>query len=186
MIKHPCGAWARRNWQNWAFAWAGGQALARFCLDNPDELTGKSLIDFASGSGLVAIAACMAGARSVLATDIDPFSIEAMKLNARQNKVRLQTNIDDILCDPHKDRILNNPPDLFLAGDVFYDQIMTNKVLSLMLPLAELGTKIYVGDPQRSYLPARNLEKIITYNVPVTRELEDYEIRSTSVWRFVA
>lgn len=168
----------------WAFAWAGGQALARYCLDNPGLLTNKRVLDFASGSGLVAIAAVKAGASHVLATDIDPFAILAMQLNARLNKVSLQTSMDNILASEKIARLTTNPPDLLLAGDVFYDADMTRSVLTLMDPLLEQGTEILVGDPNRSYLPKSRLEQIANYEVPVTRELEDFEIRSTKVWRF--
>ncbi|HAT86684.1 MAG TPA: nicotinamide N-methylase [Rhizobiales bacterium] len=168
----------------WAFAWAGGQALARYCLDNPDLTNSKSVIDFASGSGLVAIAAAKAGANRVLATDIDPFSVEAIQINAEHNNVTLQASIDDLLTSDAIDHLRKNPPDIFLAGDVFYDAEMTKAVLALLEPLAQRGTEILVGDPNRSYLPQDRLELIETYQVPVTRELEDYEIRSTKVWRF--
>jgi predicted nicotinamide N-methyase len=168
----------------WAFAWAGGQALARYCLDNPDLTKGKSVIDFASGSGLVAIAAAKAGAKQILATDIDPFSVEAIQINAEHNNVTLQASIDNLLTSDAIDHLRKNPPDVFLAGDVFYDAEMTKAVLALLEPLAQQGTKILVGDPNRSYLPQDRLELIETYQVPVTRELEDYEIRSTKVWRF--
>ncbi len=168
----------------WAFAWARGQALARYCLDNPDIAAGKKVLDFASGSGLVAIAAAKVGAKSVLATDIDPFAIRAMQLNARKNGVTLQTSIDDILAPNQIASLIETPPDTLLAGDVFYDADMTKAVLSLMDPLLEMGTEILVGDPNRSYLPQSRLEQIASYEVPVTRELEDFEIRSTKVWRF--
>lgn len=170
----------------WAFAWAGGQALARYCLDNPDLTKGKSVIDFASGSGLVAIAAAKAGANQILATDIDPFSVEAIQINAEHNNVTLQASVDNLLTSDAIHHLRKNPPDIFLAGDVFYDADMTKAVLALLDPLTQQGTEILVGDPNRSYLPQDRLELIETYQVPVTRELEDYEIRSTKVWRFKA
>ncbi|MCT4655654.1 MAG: methyltransferase [Cohaesibacter sp.] len=169
----------------WAFAWAGGQALARYCLDNPSLTSGKSVLDFASGSGLVAIAAALGGARSVLATDIDPFSVEAIQINASSNGVTLEASTENLLTETAIKALCANPPDLFLAGDVFYDEDMTRAVLALLEPLAQGGTQILVGDPNRSYLPLERLELLATYEVPVTRELEDFEIRSTKVWRFL-
>lgn len=168
----------------WAFAWAGGQALARYCLDNPTLFKNKRIIDFASGSGLVAIAAAMAGASQILATDIDPFSVVAIEINAEKNNVQLQASIDNLLTEEAIKQICANPPDFFLAGDVFYDAPMTKAVLALLKPLAQKGTQILIGDPSRSYLPQDHLERVEAYQVPVTRELEDYEIRSTKVWRY--
>ena len=168
----------------WAFAWAGGQALARYCLDNPALLANKSVFDFASGSGLVAIAAAMAGAGPVTASDIDPFAVEAIALNATQNAVHVSTSAENWLAPANRDRLIANPPDLLLAGDVFYDAAMTRDVLALFKPLAAIGTNILVGDPSRAYLPKDCLVPLAHYRVPVTRALEDYEIRSTRVWQF--
>lgn len=168
----------------WAFAWAGGQALARYCLDHPDLVENKQILDFASGSGLVAIAAMQAGAAAAITTEIDPFAIEAIKLNADLNKVELDIKLDDLLARNPMARLLEQPPELFLAGDVFYDAGMTRRVLALMSKLHEQGCDILVGDPNRSYLPGDRLELLESYEIPVTRELEDFEIRSTKVWRF--
>lgn len=168
----------------WAFAWAGGQALARYCLDHPDIVKGKKILDFASGSGLVAIAALTAGAKSAIATEIDAFAIEAIKLNAALNDIDLDARLDDLLAPDNMARLLDNPPELFVAGDVFYDAEMTQRVLTLMSALKKRGCEILVGDPNRAYLPKDRLELLQTYQVPVTRELEDFEIRSTKVWRF--
>ncbi|MCV6546514.1 MAG: 50S ribosomal protein L11 methyltransferase [Cohaesibacter sp.] len=169
----------------WAFAWAGGQALARYCLDNPTNFQDKSLIDFASGSGLVAIAAAKVGANTILATDIDAFAIEAIQINAQKNHAHVETSIENILTDRAISALCKSPPDYFLAGDVFYDAEMTKAVLALLEPLAQQGTKILIGDPNRSYLPQDRLKLVKSYQVPVTRELEDFEIRSTKVWRFL-
>lgn len=168
----------------WAFAWAGGQALARYCLDNPALFAGKSLIDFASGSGLVAIAAHKVGAQDILASDIDPFAVESIQINAALNQAQVTASTENLLSGDAIARLTHSPPDYLLAGDVFYDAEMTKAVLALMTPLAKAGTQILVGDPNRSYLPQDKLELIASYQVPVTRELEDYEIRSTKVWRF--
>ncbi len=171
----------------WAFAWAGGQALARFCLDHPDLFADKCVLDFASGSGLVAIAAIQAGAKSALATDIDPFAIEAIRLNAALNELKddqITPSIEDCLSSNGTRRLLTSPPDVMLAGDVFYDAAMTRLVVGLMKKLHARGTTIYVGDPTRSYLPRDCLIELKAYSIPRSRALEDAEIRSTKVWQF--
>ena len=159
----------------WAFAWAGGQALARYILDNPEIVRDKCVIDTASGSGLVAIAALKAGASSVLAADIDNFSIAAMALNANLNSVTLETTSDNLLA--------TTPPDIdvILVGDLFYEKHVAELCLSW---LRQARTdQIYIGDPGRSYLPKDALIKIAEYSVPVSRDLEDAEIKQTAVWR---
>ena len=158
----------------WAFAWAGGQALARYILDNPEFVKGKTVLDMASGSGLVGIAAMLAGAKSVLAADIDEFSITAIKLNAKANNCTLETTSDDLL--------KNAAPevDVILVGDMFYEKTTAERCLAF---LKTSKAQIFIGDPSRSYLPKDQLQKIATYNVPVSRDLEDAEIKQTSVWK---
>ncbi|WP_246657528.1 50S ribosomal protein L11 methyltransferase [Cohaesibacter sp. CAU 1516] len=171
----------------WAFAWAGGQALARFCLDHSDLLSNKTVLDFASGSGLIAIAAIQAGAKSALATDIDPFAIEAIRLNAALNGLnsdQITPSIEDCLSSDGTAKLLASPPDIMLAGDVFYDAEMSRLVVDLMKKLHACGTVIYVGDPTRSYLPKNCLVERKAYSIPRSRALEDAEIRSTKVWQF--
>ncbi|WP_186392422.1 MULTISPECIES: methyltransferase [unclassified Pannonibacter] len=162
----------------WAFAWAGGQALARYLLDNPDLVRGKTVTDFAAGSGIVGIAAMMAGAASVSAVEIDRFAIEAIRLNAALNGVTLATKLGDITGTP--------PPqtDLMICGDVFYELPMSRKLIAWLDQLDEARTLILVGDPGRSYLPKERLEHLATYTVPVIRSLEDSEVKKTSVYRF--
>jgi predicted nicotinamide N-methyase len=160
----------------WAFAWAGGQALARYLLDNPHLVSGTVLTDFASGSGLVAIAACLAGAKSVLATDIDPICAAAMALNARANAVRFDIEIIDITELPSKGR------DIVCAGDVFYELAMADRIVPFLEREQRAGATILIGDPGRSYLPRERLVKLADYQVPVTRALEDSDIKATSVW----
>jgi predicted nicotinamide N-methyase len=160
----------------WAFAWAGGQALARFILDNPGEVAGKAVVDFAAGSGLVGIAAAKAGAASVLAADIDPFAVAAIRLNAETNAVLVEPVPDDLL--GRYDR----PTDLVLAGDIFYDRDLSVRVLAWLEGWRERGVRVLVGDPGRTYLPKDRLVRLADYEVPVTRELEDLEIKRTSVW----
>lgn len=157
----------------WAFAWAGGQALARHVLDHPEIVRGRSIVDLASGSGLVGIAAKLAGARSVLAADIDPFSIAAIGLNAALNGVALEVGSGNLLDAP--------PPvvDVILAGDVFYEK---NTAARCIAWLKQAKSQVLIGDPGRSYLPREVLEKQAEYAVPVTRDLEDAEIKQTAVW----
>lgn len=161
----------------WAFAWAGGQALARYILDNPETVRGRRVLDFASGSGLVAIAAIKAGAAEVTACDIDPFAIAAIGLNAQANGVTVmpvQTNL--IGQDQGWDTIL--------AGDICYERDLAMQVTEWLLALSERGATVLIGDPGRSYLPKERLERLALYEVPVTRTLEDADIKKTSVWRF--
>jgi predicted nicotinamide N-methyase len=161
----------------WAFAWAGGQGLARYVLDNPQAVSGKRVLDFATGSGLVAIAAATAGARSVTAADIDPFCATAVRLNAAANGVSVAFDGSDMICR----KVV---ADVLLAGDVFYDRPFADRLVPWFTELAEGGTEVLVGDPGRSYLPHERLTKLAEYQVPVTRALEDAEVKRTVVWRF--
>lgn len=161
----------------WAFAWAGGQGLARYILDNPATVRGKRVLDFASGSGLVAIAAAKAGAASVIAADIDPFCGTALLLNARANGVTIDFDERDLI--GHDDGW-----DVVLAGDVFYDSGFATRLTPWFTVLGARGAQILVGDPGRAYLPKQRLEKRAVYEVPVTRALEDAEVKRTTVWRF--
>jgi predicted nicotinamide N-methyase len=160
----------------WAFAWAGGQALARHVLDHPQLVRGRSVIDLASGSGLVAIAAIKAGAAFVLAADIDGFAAAAAGLNAELNGVGLEITGDDLLAAP--------PPscDVVLVGDLFYEMALAGRVLSWLRQAEAAGSQVLIGDPGRSYLPQDELVKLAEYNVPVTRDLEDSEIKQSAVW----
>ncbi|MBS9721597.1 methyltransferase [Tianweitania sp. BSSL-BM11] len=159
----------------WAFAWAGGQGLARYILDHPETVRGKTVLDFASGSGLVGIAAGQAGARHVLAADIDPFCAAAIALNAQANDALIDTTITDLI--DHDDRW-----DVVLAGDVFYDQAFAERLLPWFERLSARGAIVLVGDPGRSYLPKERLVARAIYEVPVTRALEDAEVKRTTVW----
>lgn len=163
----------------WAFAWAGGQGLARHIIDTPDLVKGKSVLDFASGSGLVAIAAKHAGAAHVLAADIDPWSATAARLNAQANDVEFEISQSNTVGT-------DLGWDVVLAGDVFYDQAMTTLIRPWFSDLARRGAMVLIGDPGRSYCPREGMELLATYQVPVTRALEDSEIKRTSVFRFVA
>lgn len=160
----------------WAFAWAGGQALARFILDEPQRVAGRSVLDFASGSGLVGIAAAQAGARAVTCADIDRFSLAAIGVNAGANGVTVVTCARDLIGR-------DEGWDVILAGDICYERDLAARVFDWLLALRARGAEVLIGDPGRSYLPKDRLEKLAEYGVPVTRELEDMEIKRTSVWR---
>jgi predicted nicotinamide N-methyase len=166
----------------WAFAWAGGQALARYVLDHADCVRGKHVLDLASGSGLVAIAAMKAGAREVTAADIDAFAREAVKLNADVNEVDLTCLGDDLLRLRSFEPWHFKPWDVVLAGDIFYERETAERALAFLSRQAARGATVLVGDPGRSYLPKEQLTKLAEYSVPVTRELEDNEIKRTAVW----
>ncbi len=163
----------------WAFAWAGGQGLARYILDHPETVAGRTVLDFASGSGLVAIAASRAGASHVLAVDIDPWAGTAIRLNAVENGVALDFDGKDIVGRAVDAQVI-------LAGDVFYDRDFAASLVPWLRRLAGEGKAVLVGDPGRAYLPKDCLEKRATYQVPVTRALEDSEVKKTTVWRFLA
>ena len=161
----------------WAFAWAGGQALARHVIDHADQVRGRRVLDLASGSGLVAIAAMKAGAREATAADIDSFALEAVTLNAEANQVALALLGRDLLrCDTQEGW------DVVLAGDIFYERGTAERALAFLSRQSALGARVLIGDPGRSYLPTDHLEKLAEYSVPVTRELEDNEIKRTAVW----
>jgi predicted nicotinamide N-methyase len=161
----------------WAFAWAGGQALARYILDNPETVHDKRIIDIASGSGLVGIAAMMAGAASVLAADIDAFSVAAIAVNVELNQVRVDITTDNLLAGPIAD------VDVILVGDLFYEKAVATQCLNWLEQAQAKGIDVLIGDPGRSYLPKDRLIKVAEYSVPVSRDLEDAEIKHTAVWR---
>ena len=160
----------------WAFAWAGGQALARWLIDNPHEVTGKRVVDFASGSGLVAIAAMKAGAASALAADIDVFCEAAVAVNAEANGVAVAFTGADLLDAP--------PPEVevITAGDICYEKPLAERVLAWLKTARDQGTRVLIGDPGRSYFPKEGLEFLAEYQVPTTRELEDMAVKKTGVW----
>jgi len=161
----------------WAFAWAGGQGLARHVLDHPWLVAGKTVLDFASGSGLVGIAARMAGASAVLAADIDPWSGTAIRLNAALNGVSVDCSAENLVGR-------DAGWDVVLAGDVFYDRGFADVLIPWFSSLAARGATVLVGDPGRAYCPRDRMEALATYQVPVTRALEDSEVKKTTVWRF--
>ncbi len=160
----------------WAFAWAGGQGLARWLLDTPAEVAGKRVLDLAAGSGLVGIAAMRAGSASVLCADIDPFCGAAVALNAAANGVAPDFTDADLLDTP--------PPevDVICAGDVFYEQPMAGRVLAWLTQAVDRGSRVLVGDPLRTYFPTSGFDLLAEYAVPTTRELEDDAVKRTRIW----
>jgi predicted nicotinamide N-methyase len=163
----------------WAFAWAGGQALSRYVLDHPETVRGKRVLDFASGSGLSAIAAAKAGARHVLATEIDAFAVAAIDLNAQVNNVTVTAELlDAVGTDQGWDTVI--------AGDICYEREMSARVFAWLRGLAGRGALVLIGDPGRNYLPSSHLVEIAVYDVATTRELEDREVRRTKVWHVMA
>lgn len=162
----------------WAFAWAGGQALARYILDNPAVTAGRAVLDLGCGSGLSGIAAARVGATRVLAADIDAFALAATRLNAAANAVEIATTAVDVLA---------TPPDpawrVILVGDLFYERALATLVETFIDRAGANGALVLIGDPQRSYFPKGRFTSVAEYSVPVTRELEDAEIKRTSVWR---
>ena len=163
----------------WAFAWAGGQALARYVLDTPETVRGRHVLDLASGSGLVAIAAKMAGAASTLAADIDTFALAAISLNAAANAVSIRTTGADLLATPP------TAFDIILVGDLFYERVLATRVLAWLETAQAQGSLVLIGDPGRSYLPKHRLASIAEYRVPHTRELEDAECKRSAVWQLL-
>ncbi|MEU7908386.1 50S ribosomal protein L11 methyltransferase [Actinoplanes sp. NPDC049118] len=163
----------------WAFAWAGGQALARHVLDDPDLVAGRAVLDLATGSGLVAVAAARAGARPVTANDIDPLSLAAAEANARANGVEVRTVEGDLLDTGYAEA------DVILAGDVFYSREMAGRVLPFLRRAAGRGALVLVGDPGRAYLPIDGMILRSAYDVPVVEALESVPVRRTSVWQVV-
>jgi len=162
----------------WAFAWAGGQALARYLLDHPEEVRSLRVLDFAAGSGLVAIAAAKTGAAQVLAADIDPFCEAATALNAKANAVEVAFTGEDLLD--------TDPPDVdvICAGDVCYEWPLADRVRRWLETAHRRGVRILIGDPGRAYLPREGLMPLARYEIETTREIEDREVRSTGVFTF--
>ena len=157
----------------WAFAWAGGQALARYILDNPSLVAGKRVLDFGAGSGLVGLAAAKAGAAHVTAADIDVFAAAAIALNAEANNLNLTITSADMIGAAL-------PFDVILLGDLCYERPLAERLLAWV---KRADADILLGDPGRSYFPKTGLTRLALYNVQTTRELEDSEIRATGVWR---
>jgi predicted nicotinamide N-methyase len=161
----------------WAFAWAGGLALARFLADRPEIVRGRGVLDVGTGSGLCAIAAARAGAASVSAVDIDPHAVEAARLNARANGLRIEVLRRDVADEPPPD------VDVVLAGDCWYEAGAAERITGWLTAAAAAGAEVFVGDPGRRYLPLPELEELATYEVRTTTELEDLDQKTARVHR---
>lgn len=159
----------------WSFPWAGGQALARYILDHPGVVAGRRVLDLAAGSGLVAIAAALAGAGDVTANDIDPYSAAAQEMNAKANGVHLTTLMADLL-DTETDA------DVVLAGDVCYERDLSDRMLAFLARAQDRGAHVLLGDPGRTYLPRERLAEVASYDVPTTLVLEDQQTKRTTIW----
>jgi len=166
----------------WAFAWAGGQALARYVMDHPAVVCTRRVLDLASGSGLAAIAAAKAGAVPVVASEIDAFAEAAIALNAARNGVYIEILGQDLLDHPSP---LAPRYDVILVGDLFYERDTAQRALAFLERHAKLGTKVLIGDPGRTYLPTDRLAKQCEYTVPVARDLEDQSIKQTAVFTLI-
>ena len=163
----------------WAFAWAGGQALARYILDHREIVADSDVLDFGSGSGLVAIAAAKAGAQRVTAADIDEFAQAAIKLNAVANAAIVRATTADLIGSDGNWRVI-------LVGDMCYERPLAERLLLWLRDRSTHGARVLFGDPGRYYFPKGGVEKLATYSVQTTRDLEDREIRQTSVYELIA
>jgi predicted nicotinamide N-methyase len=164
----------------WAFAWAGGQALARFLLDHPGEIAGRTVLDFGAGSGLVAIAAAKTGAAHVLAAEIDHFGLAAIVANAELNGVSIAVTSADLI------DTVDTSWEVVAAGDVCYEKPMADRVTPWLSALAAQSSLVLLGDPGRAYLPKTGMIERARYIVPTSRELEDRDERETIVWQVLA
>lgn len=162
----------------WAWPWAGGQALARYLLDNPGLIAGQRVFDLASGCGLVAIAAARSAASSVVANDVDEYATVAIRLNAEANGVTVDTVLADELEEGD-----GMGAGVVLAGDIFYDRVVAGRVMSFVERAASRGATVLVGDPGRAYLPHDRFDQVADYEVPVPLELEGVTSKRTTVWR---
>lgn len=164
----------------WAFAWAGGVGVARYVLDHPEAVAGRTVLDLAAGSGLVAIAAAMRGARSVRAAEIDAYAVAAIGINAEANGVRVAAAVEDLLDGD------GAPAEVVLAGDVFYERAMAARFLPFLERARARGAVVIVGDPGRAYLPRGRFTELAAYRVPVVADLEDAAFKTTTVWELAA
>jgi predicted nicotinamide N-methyase len=167
----------------WAFAWAGGLALARHVLDHPELVRGRRVLDVATGSGLVAIAAALAGAQRVTAYDIDPVAVVAARRNAERNGVRIHACVRDVSDDAARADLAATRDDVVLAGDVFYDCAMATTFRTALHAARAAGADVLVGDPLRAYLPTEELDVLSTYDVDVDPDLEAAPVKRSVVAR---
>ena len=186
LADEPIGLWERTEQESgcpelsapfWAFPWAGGVALARYVLDHPDQVAGRSVIDVAAGSGLVAIAAAKAGAAAVTANEIDPLAVAAIALNAAANDVALSIAPGDLLDGD------GGGADVVLAGDACYERLLARRISAFLARARSAGAWVLLGDPGRAYLPRGGFAAVATYAVPAWPGLEDAQIKPTTIWR---
>ena len=161
----------------WAFAWPGGQGMARYLFDHPEQVRGKRVLDFAAGSGIAAIAAMVAGAKEAIAVDIDPLALHAVELNAAHNKVEVKIGGVTDLTKPY------TKADVILAGDICYDQAISTSVTRWLRLCVEAGVEVLIADPGRAYVPQVGMVKLARYDVPTSRDIEGDTIRTVLVWR---
>lgn len=161
----------------WAFAWAGGQALARYLLDHADIVAGKNVLDFGAGSGLIGIATAKVGAAKVLCADIDPFADAATDANSRLNTVTTITTADNV--------IGQSGWQVILVGDMCYERPLAESLLHWLRGEVAKGTTVLIGDPGRNYFPKVGVEKLADYTVATPRDLEDRDVRQTGVFRLL-
>ena len=164
----------------WAFAWPGGQALARYVLDHPGLVAGRWVLDLGSGSGLVAIAAAMAGAATVVASEIDTLAAGAIRLNARANRVPVPVIAGDVL-DGDSDGA-----EVVLAGDVWYSGPLAERVLGFLERARARGASVLAGDIGRAFLPRDRFRVLDARDVPVLADLEDASVKTTMVWAMLS
>ena len=161
----------------WAFAWAGGQALARYLIDKPQAVRNKTVLDLGSGCGITALAARRSNAARVLASDIDQISGIAAQLNAAANNLVIDTTDQDILAQTPGDY------GVLLVGDLFYERPLAERVMSYLEKAKKGGAMILAGDPQRTYFRPDRFSQLAQYQVQVSQELEDCEQKPTAVWQ---
>jgi predicted nicotinamide N-methyase len=164
----------------WAFAWPGGVALARYVLDNPATVAGLRVLDLAAGSGVVALAAFLAHASVVRATDVDQMAVQAIRLNAHANGATVEAERADLLDDPAPDT------DVVLVGDGFYTQSLADRMMRYLRRCADAGKLVLVGDPDREFLPRKQFTAVAEYAVPVRPALEAVRTMHTTIWRLDA
>lgn len=162
----------------WAFAWAGGQALARYIGEHPDLVAGKRILDFAAGCGLAGIAAALAGAEQVDASDLDGFAVAAIALNAAANAVVIETRIGDLVGS-------DEAWDVILAGDFAYQGNMAPRMIAWLEARAKSGTLVLIGDPGRGHLPREKLRSLASYDVVVPLVLEGATLKRTDILSFI-
>jgi predicted nicotinamide N-methyase len=161
----------------WAIPWAGGQALARYLLDRPETVSGRRVADFATGSGLVALAAARAGAARVLALDVDPISCAAVAENAALNRATVEVRMGDAIGDPL------DGFDVVTAGDIFYERPLAERALPWLRALAARGALVLLGDPGRSYSPAERFTELAVLDTPAVAGVEGRAVLRTRVVR---